>query len=50
MRGPLRTDVKVLRSEIDEIEAAGLSMMPEGLEAGLSVGEVAGLLVFLKGE
>ena len=47
MRGLLMTDVKVLRSEI---EAAGLSMMPEGLEAGLSVGEVAGLLVFLKGE
>jgi putative membrane-bound dehydrogenase-like protein len=37
----------VLRSEIEEITSTGKSLMPEGLEAKISVPEMADLLAFL---
>ncbi|MAF67212.1 MAG: cytochrome C [Planctomycetes bacterium] len=37
----------VLRRDIDHIRSSGLSLMPEGLEAGLDTGAIADLLAFL---
>jgi putative heme-binding domain-containing protein len=39
----------VVRSEISEIQASNLSLMPEGLEAGLSPQDMADLIAFLQG-
>ncbi len=38
----------VLRSEIDEVQSTGISLMPEGLEQNVTVQEMADLLDFLK--
>jgi putative membrane-bound dehydrogenase-like protein len=38
----------VLRADIDEIVSTGQSLMPEGLEKGITVEEMADLLSFLK--
>ena len=38
----------VLRADVDEIVSTGQSLMPEGLEKGISVEEMADLLAFLK--
>jgi putative heme-binding domain-containing protein len=38
----------VLRIDIDELTATGLSLMPEGLEQGLQVRDVADLIAYLK--
>jgi putative membrane-bound dehydrogenase-like protein len=38
----------VLRADIEEIVSTGLSLMPEGLEKGITVEEMADLLSFLK--
>ena len=40
----------ILRSDIYALESTTISMMPEGLEAGLTVQEMANLLAFLKGQ
>ncbi|MGH8247445.1 MAG: hypothetical protein ACREUU_13555 [Gammaproteobacteria bacterium] len=37
----------VLRHDIAEFSASGLSLMPEGLEAAISVDQMADLLAFL---
>lgn len=42
-----KTDV-LLRADIEEIRSTGLSLMPEGLEQGITVAEMADLLAFLK--
>jgi putative heme-binding domain-containing protein len=42
-----QTDV-ILRSEIEELQSTGLSLMPEGLEKTITVMEMADLLSFLK--
>ena len=36
------------RSEVDAVVSTGLSLMPEGLEKGLSVQDFADLIAFLK--
>ena len=38
----------VLRADIDEIQSTGQSLMPEGLEKGINLQEMADLLAFLK--
>ena len=38
----------ILRSQIDELQSSGVSLMPEGLEKTISVAEMADLLSFLK--
>jgi putative heme-binding domain-containing protein len=38
----------VLRADIDEIQSTGQSLMPEGLEKGITLKEMADLLAFLK--
>jgi putative membrane-bound dehydrogenase-like protein len=39
---------KILRSDIEEIRASGVSLMPEGLEQNLSPQDMADLIAFLK--
>jgi putative heme-binding domain-containing protein len=39
---------KLLRSDIQEIRASGLSLMPEGLEQNLAVTDLADLIAYLK--
>ena len=38
----------ILRSELDELQSTGLSLMPDGLEKNINVAEMADLLHFLK--
>ena len=38
----------VLRSEIEQVRSTGLSLMPEGLEQGLSLQDLADLIAFLR--
>lgn len=38
----------ILRSQIDELQSTGVSLMPDGLEKNISVAEMADLLDFLK--
>ncbi|MCS7045281.1 MAG: HEAT repeat domain-containing protein [Gemmataceae bacterium] len=38
----------VLRSQIEELQSTGVSLMPDGLEQKISVAEMADLLAFLK--
>lgn len=38
----------VLRQDIEEMKSSGISLMPEGLEKGITVEEMADLLAFLK--
>jgi putative membrane-bound dehydrogenase-like protein len=38
----------VLRADIEEVRSSGLSLMPDGLEANMSVQDVADLIRFLK--
>lgn len=42
-----KTDV-ILRGEIEELKSTGQSLMPDGLEKNIDVGEMADLLTFLK--
>jgi putative heme-binding domain-containing protein len=46
-RAENQTDV-VLRQDIEDIQSTGVSLMPEGLEKAISIGEMADLLTFLK--
>jgi len=39
----------LLRSEIDQVRSTGQSLMPEGLEQGLSLQDMADLIAFLRG-
>ena len=44
---PDGSERQLLRSEGDEVKSIGRSLMPEGLEAGLSVVQMADLLAWL---
>lgn len=50
LRGPLGVEATILRSELAKLEALPGSLMPTGLEAGLSKQQLADLLAYLKGE
>lgn len=49
LRGPLGVEATILRSELAKLEALPGSLMPTGLEAGLSKQQLADLLAYLKG-
>jgi putative heme-binding domain-containing protein len=42
------TEKTILRSQIESLHATNVSFMPEGLEAVLTVGDVADLIAFLR--
>jgi putative membrane-bound dehydrogenase-like protein len=50
LRGPLGVEATLLRSDLAKLEALPGSLMPTGLEAGLSKQQLADLLAYLKGE
>jgi putative membrane-bound dehydrogenase-like protein len=50
LRGPLGVEATLLRSDLAKLEALPGSLMPAGLEAGLSKQQLADLLAYLKGE
>jgi putative heme-binding domain-containing protein len=47
LRGPNGTDTLVLRSQIDRMQPSGQSLMPEGLETGLTPQDMADLVEYL---
>jgi putative membrane-bound dehydrogenase-like protein len=50
LRQPLGKEDSILRSEIEELSASKLSLMPQGLEKNISRQDFADLLAYLKGE
>ena len=50
LRGPLGVESTLLRADLAKLEALPNSLMPTGLEAGLSKQQLADLLAYLKGE
>ena len=48
IRRPNAPDATAQRSQIKELKAEGKSMMPDGLEQGLTVQDMADLLSFLR--
>jgi putative heme-binding domain-containing protein len=50
LRGPLGAETNLLRADLAKLEALPGSLMPTGLEAGLSKQQLADLLAYLKGE
>ena len=50
LRGPLGVETSLLRADLAKLEALPGSLMPTGLEAGLSKQQLADLLAYLKGE
>lgn len=50
LRGPLGVETSLLRADLSKLEALPGSLMPTGLEAGLSKQQLADLLAYLKGE
>jgi putative heme-binding domain-containing protein len=49
LREPLGKETTLVREKIARLQTTGRSPMPEGLEAGLTAADVAGLLEFLTG-
>jgi putative heme-binding domain-containing protein len=47
LRGPNGTETLVLRPQIDQMRASGQSLMPEGLEIGLTPQDMADLIEYL---
>jgi putative membrane-bound dehydrogenase-like protein len=50
LRGPLTQEQQVLRADLKKLEAAPGSLMPGGLEQGMSKQDLADLIAYLKGE
>jgi putative membrane-bound dehydrogenase-like protein len=50
LRGPLGVEATLLRADLAKLEALPGSLMPTGLEAGLTKQQLADLLAYLKGE
>jgi putative membrane-bound dehydrogenase-like protein len=50
LRGPLGVEVTLLRTDLAKLESLPGSLMPTGLEAGLSKQQLADMLAYLKGE
>jgi len=48
VRRPNVPDVTIQRNESKELKADGKSLMPEGLEQGMTVADMADLLSFLR--
>jgi putative membrane-bound dehydrogenase-like protein len=49
LRRALGVEETLLRSEIEQVRSTGQSLMPEGLEQGLSLQDMADLIAFLRG-
>jgi len=47
LRGPNETETTLLRSQITRLQASGQSLMPEGLELGLTPQDMADLIEYL---
>ena len=47
LRGPNGTETLVLRSQIDRMRVSGQSLMPEGLDIGLTPQDMADLIEYL---
>jgi len=47
LRGPNGAETSVLRSQIDRMRPSGQSLMPEGLETGLTPQDMADLIEYL---
>jgi putative heme-binding domain-containing protein len=50
LRGPLGVEASLLRADLAKLEALPGSLMPTGLDAGLTTRQLADLLAYLKGE
>ncbi len=50
LRGPLAQETVLLRADVTKLDALPTSLMPTGLEQGMSPQDIADLLGFLKGE
>jgi putative heme-binding domain-containing protein len=50
LRGPLGVEATLLRADLAKLESLPSSLMPTGLEAGLSKQQLSDLLAYLKGE
>jgi putative membrane-bound dehydrogenase-like protein len=50
LRGPLGIEANLLRTDLAKLESLPSSLMPTGLEAGLSKQQLADMLAYLKGE
>jgi len=50
LRGPLGVEATLLRADLAKLESLPSSLMPAGLEAGLSKQQLSDLLAYLKGE
>ncbi len=50
LRGPLGVEATLLRTDLAKLESLPSSLMPAGLEAGLSKQQLADMLAYLKGE
>jgi putative membrane-bound dehydrogenase-like protein len=48
LRRALGVEETLLRSEIEQVRSTGQSLMPEGLEQGLSLQDIADLIAFLR--
>ena len=48
LRGQENRSVVILRDDIEQFKATGVSLMPEGLEAQISQQEMADLITFIK--
>jgi len=48
LRGASGSDVQLWRSEVQEMSRAATSLMPEGLEQGMTPDELRDLLAFLQ--
>jgi len=49
LRAPNRADETLLRGELKELSAGGLSLMPDGLESALTPQQLADLIAFVAG-
>jgi putative membrane-bound dehydrogenase-like protein len=49
LRAPNRADETLLRGELKELSAGGLSLMPDGLESALTPQQLADLIAFVTG-
>jgi len=50
LRGPNKADETILRSDLKELSASGMSLMPEGLESAFTPQQLADLIAFVVGK
>jgi putative heme-binding domain-containing protein len=50
LKGADGVELSVARAEIKSLKSTGLSMMPEGLEAGINPQQMADVIAFIRGQ